>query len=439
MGLRQSHGRIGRKSRNLSLVSTSANIRNYAIITLTYWAFTLSDGALRMMLLFHLHQLGHSAFTLASVFLLYEFFGIVTNLFSGWLSAKTGLKLTLGIGLILQIVACAVLAGAESTLSVPFVIVLQGLSGVAKDFTKMSSKSYIKMVVPGGDQTQLLRWVALLTGSKNTLKGVGYFLGGLLLTTFGFHQACLYMTLCLFITFIASMLSLPSGEGKRKATVTLRALLPSDVRLLYLSAARLFLFGSRDTWFVVGLPIFLSSVLGWSFETIGAALATWIIGYGIIQASAPKFLGFQAVQTSSSNPKSTAKLLGFWKLLLLIPLMCICLALLGDLPLELTLISGLSVFGFLFAANSALHSFLVLDYAEHDNVTLSVGFYYMSNAAGRLVGTLLSGFLFQSFNGGMTGLSACLLGALVLAGISALFCVPLARAESKRARLETTT
>jgi len=411
-------------------VSENKNIRDYAIITATYWAHTLSDGALRMLVLLHLHQLGHSALTLAMLFVLYEFFGMVTNLFGGWLGARSGLKITLGYGLFLQVIACGLLALSEGWLSVALVTALQGLSGIAKDLTKMSSKSYIKMVVPEGDQAGLLRWVALLTGSKNTLKGVGYFLGGLLLSQAGFHGACGAMSLALALTWVASMLALPKTQGKAKAKVSLTSLIPTDARLGWLSAARLFLFGSRDTWFVVGLPVFLSTTLGWSFEAVGAALAVWIIGYGIVQASAPAFLGLKTSKPGAINERPVAgKLLGLWKSALLLPLGVIAFGIKNGGPAEPILLGGLVIFGVIFAANSALHSFLVVDYAEKDSVALSVGFYYMSNAAGRLVGTVLSGLLYEHFGGALPGLLACITGAIVMVAFSVLLCVPLNRAE----------
>ena len=407
------------------------NIRDYAIITATYWAFTLSDGALRMLVLLHLHELGHSALTLAMLFVLYEFFGMVTNLFGGWLGARSGLKVTLGYGLLLQVIACGILALADGWLTIALVTALQGLSGIAKDLTKMSSKSYIKMVVPEGDQAGLLRWVALLTGSKNTLKGVGYFLGGLLLSTIGFHGACGAMSLALALTLTASMLALPAAPGKTKAAVTLKSLIPTDARLGWLSAARLFLFGSRDAWFVVGLPVFLSATLGWSHQSVGTALALWIIGYGIVQATAPSFLGLKTSNQRETHRRPVAgKILGIWKAALFIPLAGITLALGQNIAIEPVLIAGLIIFGIIFAANSALHSFLVVDYAEKDSVALSVGFYYMSNAAGRLLGTVLSGTLFESFGGALPGLLACMTGAMSMVALSTLLCLPLTRAEN---------
>ena len=393
------------------------NVRDYAIITGTYWAFTLSDGALRMLVLLHLHDQGYSPLSLAVVFVLYEVFGMVTNLFGGWLGARRGLKLTLGAGLLLQVLACGLLAAAAGALTVPFVVAMQGLSGIAKDLTKMSSKSYIKKVVPSTDQVGLLKWVALLTGSKNTLKGVGYFLGGFLLATVDFQGACLAMAIALALTWVASMLALPRAPGKSGPALSLKSLMPQDARLKWLSVARLFLFGSRDAWFTVGLPIFLSASLGWSFEAVGGFLAGWIIGYGVVQALAPTLLG-KSKQDDRATLSTDAAQLGGWKLALLLPLTVIVIGLhLGWSPTAVIL-AGLIVFAIIFAMNSALHSYLVVAYAEEDTVALSVGFYYMSNAAGRLLGTILSGWVYQAW-----GLEACLWISSGLVAMAALLSV----------------
>ena len=404
------------------------NVRDYAIITATYWAFTLSDGALRMLVLLHLHEQGFSPLSLALLFVLYEFFGMVTNLFGGWLGAKHGLKVTLGAGLLLQVAACSLLAMGESNLTVPFVMAMQGLSGIAKDLTKMSSKSYIKMVVPDSDQAGLLKWVAILTGSKNTLKGVGFFLGGFLLSTMGFGGACLAMAIVLAATWAASTLALPKAPGKSRANISLKSLIPTDQRLQWLSAARLFLFGSRDAWFVVGLPIFLSASLGWSFEAVGGFLAIWIIGYGLVQASAPAFISRSS--SASNDQPTSARQLGRWKFSLIIPLVSILAGLQAGLAPTMVLVVGLIVFAIIFAVNSAIHSYLVVAYAAEDTVALDVGFYYMSNAAGRLLGTVLSGALFGWAGQGITGLTACIIASILMVCIGSGLCLPLQRAES---------
>lgn len=403
------------------------NVRDYAIITATYWAFTLSDGALRMLVLLHLHEQGFSPLSLAMLFVLYEFFGMITNLFGGWLGAKHGLKITLGAGLLLQVVACSLLALWESNLSVALVMGMQGLSGIAKDLTKMSSKSYIKMVVPDSDQAGLLKWVAILTGSKNTLKGVGFFVGGFLLTTMGFGGACLAMALVLLVTWAASTLALPKAPGKSRESVTLKSLMPTDKRLVWLSAARLFLFGSRDAWFVVGLPIFLAAFLGWSHEAVGGFLASWIIGYGVVQASAPALLS-RFASANEQQPISAAQL-GRWKIALLLPLGAILIGLQVSATPAAVLVGGLIVFAVIFAVNSAAHSYLVVAYAAEDTVALDVGFYYMSNAAGRLLGTVVSGALFGWAGQGISGLTACILASVLLVILGSVLCLPLRQAE----------
>lgn len=407
------------------------NVRDYAIITGTYWAFTLSDGALRMLVLLYLHQRGISPLSLAAVFVLYELFGMVTNLFGGWVGSSKGLKMTLGTGMALQTLSCALLALSTNWLTVPLVMVILGMSGIAKDFTKMSAKSYIKMVVPKNDQQGLLKWVALLTGSKNTLKGVGFFLGGFLLTLWGFETTCLAMALVLALTGVSSMLALPKATGKASSTISLRNLVPQDPRLHWLSVARLFLFASRDAWFVVALPLFLSSTLGWAFEDVGAFLAAWVIFYGFIQAWAPKLM-----RASQDNSPTHSGQLGWWTLSLLLPLGAIAAGFYKGASPEDVLVTGLIVFAGLFAINSALHSYLVVAYAKRDTVAMEVGFYYMSNAAGRLLGTILSGALFQWAHKGSSGLVACILASMVLSLGASVVCVPLRRAELKSSDAE---
>lgn len=376
-----------------------SELRNYIAVTGAYWAFTLTDGALRMLVLLYLHDLGYSPIGIASLFLFYEFFGVVTNLVGGWLGARFGLKSTLFSGMVLQVAALSALAWQAADLSMPLVMVVQAVSGIAKDLTKMSSKSYLKFVVTGDQPSRLLKWVALLTGSKNALKGCGFFLGGLLLATLGFALACASMAIALGAAVVLVALLLPRAAGAtRKAGFT--ALFSRSTAVNWLSAARLFLFGARDIWFVLGLPIFLSSQLGWNHTEVAAFLASWVIGYGVVQAAAPTFL------------KPTQRLWP-WTAALLLPLVGILLALQLELSPTATIIVGLAVFGIVFACNSALHSYLILAYSEDQQVAMNVGFYYMANAAGRLVGTILSGILYQ-----LEGLEACLIGSLAFVILS---------------------
>jgi len=399
-------------------------LRDYAVITASYWAFTLTDGALRMLVLLYLHQLGRSPLEIASLFLFYEFFGVVTNFVGGWIGARFGLKSTLVGGLLLQVLALALLGWRAGALTVPVVLIAQGMSGVAKDLTKMSSKSYVKLLVPGGDAHGLLHWVAVLTGSKNTLKGVGFFLGGLLLTQLGFRGACLAMAIGIAVALIAAGVMLPRAAGKSSVDVKLGQLVSHDARVNWLSAARLFLFGSRDIWFVLALPVFLSQALGWSHAEVGGALAVWVIGYGLVQAVAPRWLG-------ARHGKAGAGALGRWTLALTPLLVAIYAGISAELSSALVLAVGLSIFGVVFATNSALHSYLIVAYAEEDTVALKVGFYYMANAMGRFVGTLLSGALYQLAGEGERGMLVCILGSTVFVLISAVACIPLRAAERR--------
>ncbi|MFT4540258.1 MAG: MFS family permease [Planctomycetota bacterium] len=399
------------------------NLRDYIIVTASYWVFTLTDGALRMLVLLHLHQLGHSPLEIASLFLLYETFGVLTNFFGGWIGARHGLGRTLLMGLALQVVACGLLAGPSSWLTIPLLMLVQALSGVAKDLTKMSSKSYIKLVVPEGDSRGLLKWVAILTGSKNTLKGCGFFSGGALLAAVGLQTTCAAMAIALLATLLGAAFSLPPGVGKSRRSPSLSDLVPRDARIRWLSFARMLLFGARDAWFVIGLPLFLSTELGWTHAQVGGFLALWIIGYGIMQASAPRLL------RRADGRVLHARELGLWTVALVLPIIGIAIAMQVELAVELSLVSGLMIFGLIFAVCSALHSFLIIDYAEGDKVALRVGFYYMANALGRLLGTVISGAVYQAGGQGAKGLLACLVISCAMVLASSAACYRLRREE----------
>ena len=371
----------------------SADLRNYVLVTGAYWADTITDGAIRLLVLFYFYERGYSPIAVATLFLFYEFFGIVTNLVGGWLAARLGLRFTLLGGLATQLLALGMLLVAPaSLLVVPYVMVAQAFSGIAKDLTKMSSKSAIKLVVPEDASGQLYRWVSLLTGSKNALKGVGFFLGGLLLTTIGFHAA-LGVLMGLVATALVVVLVLMRGElGRPDPTARFRGMFSNNHAVNVLAAARIFLFASRDVWFVVGVPVYLRAEQGWSFWQVGTFLAAWVIGYGIVQASAPRYV---------RNPDGrTATWLAF--LLAAFPI-AIAIALGAGADGTVAVVAGLLVFGLVFALNSAVHSYLILAYADGDKVAMNVGFYYMANAGGRLAGTVLSGVLYQ-----WLGLEACL-------------------------------
>lgn len=377
------------------------DLRNYALVTGAYWTDTLVDGATRTLVLFYFDRLGYTPLQVASLFVLYEVAGVVTNLVGGFLAARWGLKVTLFMGLAVQIVALAMLGFAPaSLLVVPYVMASQALSGVAKDLTKMSSKSAVKLVVPEGDESSLYRCVAILTGSKNALKGVGFFLGGVLLTLTGFQTALLILAGMTLLALVLSSRLMHGHLGKPDKAAKFRQMFSNNRAVNVLAAARIFLFAARDVWFVVGLPFFLYSVLGWSFWQVGTLLAVWVIGYGAVQAAAPRVVRRRAGGSRREPDGGTALWLAL--LLALCPA-AIATALAAHVDGTVAIVVGLVPFGIVFAMNSAVHSYLILAYSDNDKVTMNVGFYYMANAGGRLLGTVLSGVMYE-----WHGLTACL-------------------------------
>lgn len=373
------------------------SIRQYMIVTFNYWNFTITDGALRMLVVLYFHDLGYSTLAIASLFLFYEFFGVVTNLIGGWLGARLGLNRTMNIGLAMQIVALMMLAVPNVWLTIPWVMAAQAVSGIAKDLNKMSAKSAIKTLVPDEQQGALYKWIAILTGSKNALKGMGFFIGGLLLSYIGFQYAVLSMAAVLIVVFIASLISLEKDLGKAKSKPKFKQIFSKSSSINILSAARMFLFGARDVWFVVALPIYLGSVFGWDHLWVGGFLASWVIAYGVVQGVAPKITG----KAEGKVPDGSVAMR--WAALLTVVTAAIAYGVQIGWQAEFTIVVGLLIFGAIFAVNSSLHSYLIVSYAKGDGVSLDVGFYYMANAMGRLIGTILSGWVFQ-----IAGLAACL-------------------------------
>ena len=393
-----------------ALIGLSDQVKQYLIITGNYWAFTLTDGALRMLVVLYFHQLGYSPLSIAMLFLFYEIFGVVTNLVGGWLGARLGLNKTMNIGLALQIVALVMLVVPSELLSVAYVMAAQALSGIAKDLNKMSAKSSIKLLVPEDNSSKLYQWIALLTGSKNTLKGIGFFLGGLLLTVFGFSGAITIMALALTAVWLFSLFSLKQDLGKAKNKPKFKDVLSKSRAINLLSAARLFLFAARDVWFVIALPVFLAAEFGWQHTWVGGFIAAWIILYGVIQTQAPKLTA--KASGKSPNGQDAAK----WGALLFIVPSLMAIALSTGLPATWVIVVGLTAFAVLFAINSSLHSFLIVDMASKDGVSLDVGFYYMANAGGRLLGTVLSGWIFQAY-----GIIACLVISAIFIALAVVF------------------
>jgi hypothetical protein len=395
-----------------ALAKQRADLRNYILVTGAYWADTLTDGAIRMLVLFSFYQLGYTPFQVASLFLFYELFGVVTNLFGGYLGARFGLKTTLFMGLATQLVALGLLAFAPpSLLVVPYVMAAQALSGIAKDLTKMSSKSAVKLVA-GETQGQLYRWVSLLTGSKNAIKGAGFFLGALLLTLVGFQPALMLLGGLVLAALLAAMLLIRGDLGAANKKAKFSHMFSQNRAVNMLAAARVFLFGARDVWFVVGLPVFFVSVLGWDFWLAGGFMAAWTIGYGFVQAATPRLIR-RRVEGAHEPDGRTAAMLALD--LAAFPA-TIALALMFGIAPATAVVVGLLAFGALFALNSAVHSYLILAYTDSDKVAMNVGFYYMANAAGRLAGTVLSGALYQLGlqYGPSGGLMACLWASAAL-------------------------
>ena len=401
---------------------TDKGLAAYITVTAAYWAFMLTDGALRMLVLLHFHTLGFSAVQLAYLFLLYEFMGIVTNLSAGWVAARFGLTFTLYAGLAAQIVALVALAQLDPSWSVAtsvvFVMCVQGLSGVAKDLSKMSAKSAVKVLAPteGGG---LFRWVAILTGSKNAVKGFGFLLGAGLLAVAGFQTAIWTMAIVLAVILAGTFAFMPSGLPTGKKSAKFRQVFSKDRNINRLSLARMFLFGARDVWFVVGIPIYFYSVLSdgsteqnrAAFFMIGTFMAVWIILYGLVQGLAPRILNAK----DKSTPEVVQSAITWVAALTVIPV-ALAVAVWVEVPgLPLVVVAGLMLFGFVFAVNSSVHSYLILAFTSAERVTMDVGFYYMSNAAGRLIGTLLSGLSYQ-----LGGLPLCLMTAGLMAAASTL-------------------
>ena len=387
-------------------MSTNA-ARNYAIVTSAYWGFTLTDGALRMLVLLHFYRLGYSPFTLAFLFLLYEAAGVVANLVGGWLATRFGISRMLMVGLVTQILGFLLLSALSpewtAAMSVAWVVLAQGVCGVAKDLTKTASKSAIK-ITAGQASGQLFKWVAWFTGSKNAMKGVGFFLGGLLLDQLGFQGALWAMAGLLGLILVGVVFSLPPMMGKSKASKSAKELFAKNSAINLLAAARVVLFAARDVWFVVGVPVFLYAS-GWTFTMVGGFLAAWTIGYGLVQAIAPSL-----VRRSDDGLSHEVPAARHWSAILALVTVILCVLVWLDVPhLEWVVVVGLGVFGFAFAVNSSVHSYLILAYAGSEKAAEDVGFYYAANALGRFIGTLLSGLLYQ-----WGGLLYALLGSALM-------------------------
>ena len=414
------------------MTPSPAGIRNYLVVTSSYWSFTLSDGALRMLVLMHFFRLGYSPFTLAFLFLLYEAAGVAANLIGGWLATHFGITRMLIVGLTTQIIGFLLLSVVSpdwtAAMSVAWVVLAQGICGIAKDLTKTASKSAIKLTAsdaPG----QLFRWVAWFTGSKNAMKGVGFFIGGLLLDSYGFSPSLWLMASVLSVILVAIIWSLPATLGKARASKSFKELFGKSRAINLLAGARVFLFGARDVWFVVGVPVFLYSQ-GWNFTMVGTFMALWTIAYGLVQAMAPKFIRRSPDGLTAEVPAAR-----WWSfVLMLVPVALALVVALAIEPLQWIVVAGLAVFGFAFAVNSSVHSYLILAYAGSEKAAEDVGFYYAANALGRFLGTLLSGVLYQ-----WGGLSFSLTGSAVMLSSCWVITLALPLTKDSQRALETSS
>lgn len=391
--------------------------RGLLLVTLCYCTFMLSDGALRMMVLLHLHDHGQTPFTLALLLLPYEAAGVVTNLLGGWLGGRFGQKPVLLTGLALQVAACLLLAVDAAWLTLPYVMATQVLSGIAKDLAKNAAKSYVRVLAPAAPAGPLFRLIAGMTGSKNAMKGLGFFAGGALLASAGFRGTNLALAVLLLGMLLVAAHTLP-GTAPR-ARPALAAVLVQTAPVHWLALARLFLFGSRDAWFAVALPLFLSAAWGLGSGAVGGVLALCVMGYGAVQAVAPRLVRVRDL--GGGTRVAAATTLG-----LLAPLALTAYALQGAQPNGWVL-GGLLLYGGLFAVTSSLHSWLVVAMAGAERTAERVGFYYAANALGRLTGTLASGWLFGNYVSASDGLLATLVAAAGAVVMAALALLPAAR------------
>ncbi|KAG1676174.1 hypothetical protein FOA52_005015 [Chlamydomonas sp. UWO 241] len=397
-------------------------LKPFCIISLSYLLFTTTDGAIRMIVLLHAYNNGFTAMEVAIMFTLYELAGVITNLVAGVAGAKWGIKYTLMTGLTIQIAGIAMLFAWQKSWGLPgqkykaiiFVTCSQMLCGIAKDLTKLGGKTVTKLITPDEKQTRLFKLVSFITGMKNSMKGLGYFIGSAAVA-FNYYFALGLLIFLILLAYPWACFGLSNQLGRtRKENLTLAVIFRQSYNVNVLSISRFFLFGSRDLWFEVPLPFFLRDKavgLGWSSTLTGLVLALFIIIYGQFQAWSPQLI-LSPLRQMPAN-KYTALL---WCALLVgVPLYLGGTIQGSDIFFDHdingmigVLMAGLALFCFIFAVNSSVHSYLIVRYAEGDKVAMNVGFYYMANAMGRLVGTLVSGALYSYVGGGIIGgFAAC--------------------------------
>ena len=404
----------------------------FIIISITYLLFTVTDGAVRMLVLLHAYNKGFSAMEVAVMFALYELCGAGTNLAAGVMGARWGIQVTLVSGLLMQVVGLSLLYGWDDSWSkstaIAYVTFAQALCGVAKDLVKLGGKTVTKLVTPEEKQESLFRLVSSLTGYKNSLKGVGYFLGAALLESSYFAAIHANVALVALALPFAVFGLRPELGRVAKENIALDSVFRQKPNINWLSLARFFLFGSRDLWFEVPLPFYLRSAegLGWPRPAVGAALAGYIIAYGQFQSHSPRLI-LSPLRQSPPNKHVCV----LWNALLFVVPAFLAAGVFGVHQADgaddasatraktVVLIIGVASFALVFAVNSAVHSYLVVKYSDGDKVAMNVGFYYMANAFGRLVGTIVSGALYSYVSSDVdVGFAACFLAGAVFVALS---------------------
>ena len=396
------------------------HVRNMYMSSIAYVVFTLTDGGARTIVLLHAHQLGFNAIEIALMFALYELMGVATNLAGGFFGSQHGLRFTVMLSLVLQLVGFTALACTgtvfgelkDATDSVRFeafwwIASCQALNGIAKDLMKLAGKSTPKLVTGPNENSKLFKLVAYLTGMKNSMKGLGYFVGGLLLAGTGYVGALAIMGGFIAILAPFSWIYLDSDLGIAKKRPKCSQVFNKNRNVNILSGARFFLFGSRDIWFEVAAPLFLAAApLDWSDGSVGGFMAGYTIIYGQFQALTATAFKTEKLKRNPNNRD-----------VVILAMICAVLpAALGGLlyvirdhitATQVVLIMGVALYAIVFAANSSVHSFMIVLYSNRDKVAMDLGFYYMANAGGRLVGTVASGFVFYHTKSEY-GLSVCL-------------------------------
>jgi MFS family permease len=416
------------QSRRTRLLAEYRAIKPFVVISASYLLFTVTDGGIRTIVLFNAFQRKFSAFEVSIMFVLYELAGTFTNFLAGIAGARWGLKATMLAGLFLQLGGIGMLFGWSEKFTkeqaIIFVTIAQMLSGISKDLVKLGGKAVTKLVTPDSKQGVLYKRVSMITGLKNSLKGVGYFLGGALVQWSYFGALGVMMGIVL-LAIPWPALGLESGLGRtRRENITWRSVFKKNHNIQALSAARFFLFASRDAWFDVPLPFYLRSKEGFGWERAAAAalLGAWIILYGQVQSWTPQLVA-KPLKQFPANKYHAALWAGINAV---IPLVLGCFLQFSDIfrahdvrAMMPILLVGVFVFAIIFAINSSIHSYLAVKYSEGDKIAVDIGFYYMSNSAGRLFGTLVGGALFEFVGNYTNGFAACFWFSLCLTVVAA--------------------